>query len=761
MERKFTPDQPRPPAKARALPFPALPIRIDGARVTIPLVWAALSRLIEAEIDARRPFLWLAPLAILGVLLYFAAEREPALWAGPSLVIVSTGFLIAKRPDHRGLRAVLLTVAAIGLGFSSGTLRTWLKAAPILSETRIGPFEAVIETIDASATGARLQLRLKRFRGQTDQVPMRIRATLAGPVHLAPGDRIGGMIRLQPPPFPARPGGYDFARDAYFARIGAVGSILGRVSTLSRMESLPMALEFTTRVDQARIALSERIHASIGGQSGAVAAALFTGKRGYITDQTNDELRAAGIYHVVSISGLHMVLIAGLVYTIIRSFLTAVPGLALRRPIKSWAAAVAMAFACAYDVFAGSEVATERSLIMILILFGAILVGRQALSMRNLALAALVIVVLEPESVLGPSFQMSFAAVAALVAAFERGPGAPRAPLVKGRPPSEAPPPSLFGRISGWLLNHARTVALTTFVCEAATSSFSAFHFQRIQPLGIIGNALTIPLVEGLAMPIGCLGVLAMPFGLDGPLWRLMGVFVGIMLRVSALVASIPFATHALPAISLASVLYLAFGLVWLVLWSTPLRLAGVVPLLVGLGLAIGGSRADIVIARSGDGLAARGGDGRLAVMGKGTSAFVVGQWLAADGDMRLPADPSLRGGALCNGTGCVFRLTDGAPLYLSYAEVDLKEDCAAAKVLVTPLAAPEPCAPVTVDRNRLAAMGSIELVPNGHGGYTARGARSPDYDRPWSPKPPDTAPAAPPADAEGSDPTIDPVTPR
>jgi competence protein ComEC len=252
------------------------------------------------------------------------------------------------------------------------------------------------------------------------------------------------MIRLMPPPQPARPGGYDFARDAYFARIGAVGSVLGTLQTLPPVE-MDWRLRVMTAVDRLRLSLTDRIAHAIGGQSGAVAAALFTGKRGYISDQTNDVLRAAGIYHVVSISGLHMVLAAGMVFFLVRGFLVLLPGVPHRYPIKQWSAACAMIGATAYDIFAGSEVATERSLIMTLILFGAILVGRRALSMRNLVLSALVILMMEPESVLGPSFQMSFAAVAALIAAFERlPPSADRHPVILA-----APTPQRKSRLPG------------------------------------------------------------------------------------------------------------------------------------------------------------------------------------------------------------------------------------------------------------------------------------------------------------------------
>ena len=652
------------------------------------LLKLALARLWEAEAAARRPFLWLAPLAMLGVLLYFSADEEPQYWATLGLSLLLGLALFAFREARKSVRYGLAASLTVALGFSSASLRTLRSDAPILQDSLIGRFEAVVETVDWSASGGRLLLRPLKLQSHTLGLPFRIRATIAGRQSVSPGDHIGGMIRLMPPPQPARPGGYDFAREAYFARIGGVGSILGALQILPPVE-MDWRLSVMTAVDRLRLSLTDRIAHAIGGQSGAVAAALFTGKRGYISDQTNDELRAAGIYHVVSISGLHMVLAAGMVFFLVRGFLVLLPGVPLRYPIRQWAAACAMIGATAYDIFAGSEVATERSLIMTLILFGAILVGRRALSMRNLVFSAFVILIIEPESVLGPSFQMSFAAVAALIAAFERlPPPADRHPALMAptSPYREKPPAGLLQRIGQWLITHARTVFLTTLLAEAATGPFSAFHFQRFQPLGLIGNALTIPLIESLAMPIGFIGVAAIPFGLDGPFWKIMGYSVDVMLYVSTLVASTPFATRALPAISIASVLCLSLGLLWLTLWSTRLRLVGVVPVLIGIAMAFHGTRPDIVVARDGLSLAARGPDGQLAVMGKGASSFVVTQWLSADGDMRQPTDPTVRRGPLCNATGCIAKLKDGQTITLTLLKRDLTEDCRLAAVLITPL---------------------------------------------------------------------------
>ena len=289
---------------------------------------------ILAEIDARRLVLWLAPLSMVGVLLYFLAEEEPNIWASLSLSVALLMAFVIFQGARDSIRFFLGAFLAVAMGFISGGLRTLRSDAPILKETVITHVDAIIETIDWSASGGRLLIRTIKLGNKSDDIPFRLRISVASRTPISPGDHISALVRLLPPPFPARPGGYDFARDAYFARIGGVGSALGSVTLLPPIQT-DWRLDVMARVDRLRIALTDRIAQSIGGQSGAVAAALFTGKRGYISDETNDDLRAAGIYHVVSISGLHMVLAAGMVFFLVRGILVLVPGVALRFPINN------------------------------------------------------------------------------------------------------------------------------------------------------------------------------------------------------------------------------------------------------------------------------------------------------------------------------------------------------------------------------------------------------------------------------------------
>ena len=476
-------------------------------------------------------------------------------------------------------------------------------------------------------------------------------------------------------------------------------------------------------IDRARNDLTRRIVATIGGDDGAVAAALVTGKRGFISEEANDALRGAGIYHVVSISGLHMVLAAGLFMWTLRAFLCLFPTIALNGPVKKISAVFAMLGATAYCIFAGSEVATERSLIMILVMLGAVLVDRPVLSMRNLAVAALIVIAREPESVMGPSFQMSFAAVAAMVALFERGPD--EEALEKDH------------ALSARLLRGLGVMLLTTLVAGLATGPFASFHFHRINPYSMIGNALTLPLVEFIVMPSALLGVVLGPFGLDAPVWTFMGFGITGMMEASRVVANIAGSTLHQSAFGMGALLTITSGILFLCLWRSQIRYFGLVLLVAGLVFSAQTKPVDLNIDARGRSLALRGFDGTFAVAnGKGND-FAVSQWLLADGDKRKPKDPSLAMNINCDVSGCIGTWMDGRRVALVLEPNALAEDCARADILITRLYVRERCKgpELVLDGAHFATHGATSLRLGADGLFTMQVARLKDTRRPWDPQ--------------------------
>ncbi len=417
-----------------------------------------------------------------------------------------------------------------------------------------------------------------------------------------------------------------------------------------------------------------------------------------------------------------MVLAAGTIFWLVRALLALSQTLALRWQVKEIAAVAAMVGAIAYCVFSGAEVATQRSLIMTLVMLGAILVDRPALSMRNLALAAIIVLLREPEALLGPSFQMSFGAVAALIAFAERWETRDRR-----QPPSPLP----------WPLRPLWTASLgivvTTLLATAATAPFGAYHFQTFNPFGLLGNALALPFVSLCVMPAAVFGVLAYPFGLDAPAWWVMGFASDVVLRLAHWVATIDHSTLVIAAFGPAALACFAASLLWITLWTTKLRLFAILLLAAGVAVAAKPDRPDILIERDGSGIAVRGKDDRLVVAGK-PSRFVLQQWLTADGDGRNPDDAALRQGAACDPQGCVIATKDGRSIAYARDRLAIVEDCRRADLVVTPIPWTAPCAAKLIDRTALGRDGATALIRKG-GDWRHYTSEDAGTERPWSRK--------------------------
>lgn len=683
---------------------------------------AWLSKNIAQEIEQRRLFPWIAVFFGIGIVLFFQADGQPALWAPAGAFTVCAAAALALRPNVPTL-SLMVALAALFAGFSAGVIRARSVTAPALTRIVITPVTGFIEAIEDRGEGKRLLLRVTEMKDLAEvERPRRVRVSVRKGEGLSPGQLVAGTARLLPPPQAAWPGGYDFARDARFKGIGAVGSMVGPVRRIEPTPKPDWSLWLAARVDEARNALTERIAASIGGAAGGVGAALVTGKRGLIPEPTNDVLRGAGIYHIVSISGLHMVLAAGTFFWLVRALLALAPGLALLWPVKKIAAVAAMVGATIYCIFSGSDVATERSLIMTLVMFGAVLADRPALSIRNLSLAALVVLAREPEALLGPSFQMSFGAVAAMMTLV---------PMMH-RGKAERAPVTVFEQGLAWIGQAMLGLVTTTLVASIATAPFAAYHFQSLNPYGLIGNTLALPLVSLVVMPSAVLGVLAYPFGLDRPVWQVMGAAVSQVLDVSAWVGSFGGSTLVVPALGVVALVLMSIALIVLTVSVSALRWLALVPAGAGLALAAAPQRYDIFVDRDGAGAAIRGKGGQLAIVGR-PSDFVAEQWLRADGDARNVDDVSLRQEAKCDAAGCVVAAADGRWVAFVQDFSAFEEDCRRATVIVTRLEAPPTCRSLFIlageDLNERGAT-TIRFSPEA---VELRSVRKGREIRPWS----------------------------
>jgi competence protein ComEC len=687
------------------------------------------------EVAQRRPFLWTPVFAGAGVLLYFGADREPALLPALGLFGLAAALAVAAR-NHARAFAPLLLLACVAGGFFSAAWRAARVDAPILTRVGVGELTGYVEEIDLRREGARFLVRVASADGFPSGVaPARVRLTTKIAPRFQAGDFVAVKARLSPPARAALPGGYDFARDAYFLRLGAVGSALGRIETLTPPEPAPLGLRFYAGVDRWRNALAQRVYERLGGDTGAIAAAMVAGKRDFLSPAAKELIRRAGIFHIVTISGIQMSLVAGIFFVGLRRAFAMSRTLALNYPIKKWAAALAILGAVLYDLATGSRVGTERALVMTLIVLVAVLFDRPALSMRNLAFAAFFVIVFEPEALLGASFQLSFAAVAALIAVYEARFDARIALRDETAPARMLAPTSLGARLARAATLGPGAPLFATLCATLATASFMANDFHEIEPHVLIGNPLTLAIIEFFAVPCALLGAALYPLGLDGLVWSYLGLGIDLVLRIARWIAAAPGAGMPAPSFAPYAIFFLAGAMLSAVLWrSAALRLTAIPLLLVGLYGATTQPAFDLAVAPTGEAAALREESGALAVIGKKPSAFEAEQWLRADGDSRSLAEAR---SSVCDELGCVARARRGQVVALLAKREALLEDCARADVVVAPFDVPQGCAaPLVLDRARLRETGAVTLRFT-EAGVAWTHARATGEDRPWSRAPP------------------------
>jgi competence protein ComEC len=351
-----------------------------------------------------------------------------------------------------------------------------------------------------------------------------------------------------------------------------------------------------------------------------------------------------------------------------------------------------------------------------------VLADRPTLTMRTIAVAALAVMLMVPEAVVHPSFQMSFAATLALIATYERG-----------IPWSAAAPDSRLGaRLVLWGAREITVLVIASLVAGLATTPYAAYHFHRMAPYGVIANLLAMPIISVLSMPAGLIALVAMPFGFDAPLWRLMGVGIDWMVAVAMWVANLPGAVGHIPAFGVGALLLATAGLLVVCLLRSPLRFAGAGFAVMGCAVAVMAARPDVMISAGGDVVAVRGADSRLSVVKFGSDTLSVREWLAADGDARLPTDRAVASAFACDPDGCVARLADGAAVAVSRTAAALADDCTRAVLIVTLRVAPGDCAAKVLDRAALRSNGAMALTYR-NGNFEAASARPEGLDRPWA----------------------------
>ncbi|MGD9965470.1 MAG: ComEC/Rec2 family competence protein [Hyphomonadaceae bacterium] len=513
---------------------------------------------------------------IAGSAAWLLAPVDPPVWFGPAAFLLGAGAAIAlsvwshATPTawpirlRQGLAGLFALIAAAGLGGAAANIRAATVSQPAFTAVdKPLAISGWVVANDASDNGPRLRLLVRDLEG-VSRPPRYVRMSVADAGVLTPGRAAQCRGRLGPPAGPMAPGAYDFARRAYFERLGASGFAFGRCRPAD-FEPPPGWLDRQRlRLAAMRSDLSAAIYAAAPGRGGAIAAALVTGDRSAIDADTNAALRDSGLGHLLSVSGIHMGVVGGLVFAVLLWSLSLIGPLALRVSVKKIAAIGALTVLAAYLVVSGSSVPALRSFVMACVAFGAILLDRPAISMRGLALAAFVVVIIFPESVLEPGFQMSFAATMALVALFEMLKRAPHEPAL----PTPGP---LIGALQA-TTRGIGSVLLISFVAGLATDPFAIYHFQRFAVYSLPANLIAAPIMSFLVAPMAAVAAVLAPFGLADPALELMASALDLIAAVGQTFGERPEAIRAVPKPPDVAFILCVLSLLWACLWRGGVR---------------------------------------------------------------------------------------------------------------------------------------------------------------------------------------------
>ena len=683
-----------------------------------------VSARVAAAIETQRSrlALWVPVLFGLGIGIYFVLPREPEGWALSLLgALVLGGIAVLRLAGPTG-RVLLLAVLIPAVGFGAAALRSRTVAAPVLAKEMTANVEGRIIGLDRSATDRpRILLDQVIIHGlDPSRTPVRVRISVDASTPAAvmqPGLRILGQARLSPPAAPAEPGAFDFRRLAWFEQIGAVG--YARTPMLETAGSDHAGFhQLTFRL---RMAFSNHIQRRIEGRGAGFSAAILSGDRSKIDRSVEEALRVSNLYHIVSISGLHMSLLSAAIFAIIRYGLALVPWLALNWPLKKVAAWAALAGGGAYLAISGFDVPAQRAYVMTSCVLIAVLLDRPALTMRAVALAGLIVLVAAPESLMTAGFQMSFAATVALIATFEA-----------------------VRRRAWWTMMHTDprwryvrpviAASITSLAAGWATAPIAAFHFNAMYQYGLLANLLAAPAMGLVVMPGAVIAVLLMPFGLDWLPFQAVGLGMAFVIEVAEFVAGLGGAVIGVPSGPPAVLGLLAVGGVVFVLWQGRGRWVGLVPVVLATILWAGSDRPELLVADSGRLFGLQTPEGRILSSAKG-NGFAASAWLGNDGDRVSQEEAHARGGL----ARVRHRIEAGAPglgriLYVGTRDSEGAEtDCAMAAVLIAPNWQGSPrgdC--VFIGAERIAREGAIAIRTT-EAGLSIDGARTRNRARPWT----------------------------
>jgi len=655
--------------------------------------------LLERERD-QLP-LWVPVALGCGIAAWFNLAN-PAWWlAFISLCAAAGLFAFRWGGDRRAGKALFWFAMLAAFGCALIWYRSWNVAAPVLERPVVTIFNAQIESVEPVL--ARDMVRLTLRTGESPELPPRVRVNIplarANPA-LQQGALIQLRARLMPPAMPALPGAYDFSERAWFQGLGATGQALGEITLLRPAEPL-------FALSRYRQQLSGHVQSRMTGAAGAIGATLATGDRGAIDDADAEAMRRSGLAHLLSISGLHVTAVVGAIYLLILKLLALSPPLALRFRLPIVAAACAALAALAYTLLTGAQVPTIRACVAALLVLVALMMGRSAITLRMVAAGALFVLAFWPEALVGPSFQLSFAAVTAIIALHDH-------PRVKSLFMLREEP--MLHRLGRFLLS----LFLTGLVVEVALMPIALYHFHKAGLYGALANIIAIPLTTFLIMPLEALALLLDSVGLGAPLWWLCEMALNGLIGLAHFVSTRPGAVTMLPTMPVPAFTLLLLGGLWLCLWRTKWRYWGLVPVLAGTLLVAANRAPDIYITGDGRHVGIRNDRGELAMLRSRSGDFIrdmIRENAGVDGESQALEDwPD----ADCNVDACLVTLRKGERDWHILATrsshyipgLALSAACRRADIVVSERWLPASCQPrwLKADRQLLSQVGGITI---------------------------------------------------
>lgn len=668
--------------------------------------WQIFNHLeIQLEKERDRLALWVPVGVGSGIAGWFLLANS-SFWI--AFIALSLGLALTVKAMGQGGRtssALSWFLMLMAIGCAVMWLRSWAVSTPVLERPAVVSFYAEVEKIET--VSARNIVRLTLATHQKQDLPPRVRVNVPmekAAIDLQSGTVIQLRARLMPPAMSSLPGAYDFSRRAWFMGLGATGQLLGDIKIVQPAEPSWGPL---SAMPEYRQALSSHVQSRMAGGAGAIGATLATGDRGAISDEDAEAMRRSGLAHLLSISGLHVTAVVGAVYLLVLRLLALFPPLALRFRLPLIAAGCAAVAALAYTLMTGAQVPTIRACVAALLVLTALILGRSAITLRMVAAGALFVLIIWPESLVGPSFQLSFAAVTAIIAMHEH-------PRIQ----------ALFSRREEGLVRRLGRIILALFltglVVELALMPIALFHFHKAGIYGALANIIAIPLTTFVIMPLEALALLLDTVGLGAPVWWLCEKALSSLLVLAHYVSSRPGSVTMLPTMPL-----IAFGLVimgglWLCLWGQRWRIWGFAPIFIGISMIITTRAPDLYITGDGRHVGIRNEAGDLAMLRTRSGDFIRNMLLenaGIDGEAMILEDwPN----AQCNADSCTVTIeaTDRNWVIVATRSsyyipaMALAAACRRADIVISERRLPASCQPrwIKADRTLLGQVGGMTI---------------------------------------------------